>query len=290
MTGAVMACANMKGGVGKTTVATSLAEGSARLGRSVLVIDLDLQINASMTLVSDRDGDEPWRRDRTVEDYLRARWRGDRPKAMSLVEQIDERLHLLSGRLSLVLFERELLTQNSAVFTVANHMGTWLRELLAELRGYFDLIVLDTPPGLSILAECAIREADLVVVPQAPDRLSTQGLEVYATYLTRHLGLQSVGQKTVVFINMQPSPMTKVAQKNLKRIGEMAGNAEFPYRVFDAYYPIRNAFRDAMGRDRPASFENLWTDATDYVLAATRELWTILNRPLDSEAHDALAG
>ena len=173
MTASVTACANMKGGVGKTTVATSLAEGSARLGRSVLVIDLDLQINASMTLVSERDGDEPWHRDRTVEDYLRARWRGDRPSGMSLVEQIDERLHLLSGRLSLVLFERELLTQNTAIFTVANHIGTWLRDLLAELRGYFDLIIIDTPPGLSILAECAIREADLIVVPQAPDRLST---------------------------------------------------------------------------------------------------------------------
>jgi len=209
---------------------------------------------------------------------------------MSLVEQIDERLHLLSGRLSLVLFERELPTQNTAIFTVANHIGTWLRDFWPNFAGYFDLIIIDTPPGLSILAECAIREADLIVVPQAPDRLSTQGLEVYAKYLTRHLGLKDIGQKTAVFINMQPSPLTKVAQRNLKRISEMAGNAEFPYRVFDARYPIRNAFRDAMGRDRPAPFENLWTDATDHVLAATRELWTMLNRPLSNDAHDALTG
>jgi cellulose biosynthesis protein BcsQ len=279
----------MKGGVGKTTVAVSLAEGSGYLGRKVLVIDLDLQMNASMTLICDRDGDEPWRRDRTVEDFFRARSRGDRRNAMSLVEQIDEHLHILSGKLSLVLFERELLTQNAAVFTVANHVGAWLRELLSELRGYYDLVVLDTPPGLSILAECAIREADLIVVPQAPDRLSTQGIEVYANYLTRHLGLQNVGQKTLVFINMQPSPVTNVARTNLRRIREMAGNAEFPYRLFDAHYPIRNAFRDAMGRDRPSSFENLWTDATDHVLAATRELWTFLDRPLEFEAGDAAA-
>lgn len=272
MSGQVVACANMKGGVGKTTVAISLAEGAAKLGRNVLVIDLDLQINASMTLVSDRDGDEPWHRGRTVEDYLRQRSQGQKPKAISLVTQIDDRLHLLSGRLSLVLFERELLTQNSAIFHVSNNIGAWLRELLSELRQFYDLIVIDTPPGLSILAECAIREANLIVVPQSPDRLATQGIEVYAIYLTRHLGLQDLGQKTAVFINMQPSPVTRVATTNLRRIREMAGRSDFPYRLFTTHYPIGTAFREAMGKDRPTTFERLWTSASDHVLAATREL------------------
>lgn len=261
MTAKIVACANMKGGVGKTTVAVSLAEGSVLLGKSVLVIDLDLQINASMTLVSDSDGIEPWHRDRTVEDYMRARVRGENPQPMRFVEQIDEKLYLLSGKLSLVLFERDLLTQNTAIFTVANHIGTWLKELITDLRGYFDLVVIDTPPGLSILSECAVREADLIVVPQAPDRLSTQGIEVYATYLTRHLGLKNVGQKTAVFINMQPSPLTNVARKNLKRIAEMAGQPDFPYRLFEAHYPIRTAFRDAMDRNRPEAFDQLWTSS-----------------------------
>lgn len=279
----------MKGGVGKTTVAVSFAEGSAHLGRRVLVIDLDLQINASMTLVSDLDGNEPWRRDRTVEDYLRSRRRGEPARAMPLIHQVDERLHLLSGRLSLVLFERELLTQESAMFLVANNIGAWLKDLLTEVRGVFDLIIIDTPPGLSILAECAIREADLVVVPQAPDRLSTQGIEVYATYLTRHLGLQNVGQKTAVFVNMQPSPPTRVARSHLARIQSMAGQPDFPYRMFDNHYNVSDKFRGAMGRDRPAAFENLWTGASNHVLAATRELWTFLEHPSGREVLNAPA-
>jgi hypothetical protein len=63
-----------------------------------------------MTLVSDRDGNEPWKRRKTVEDYFHGRRTGTQVKAMSLVEQFDHGVHLLSGKLSLVLFERDLLT------------------------------------------------------------------------------------------------------------------------------------------------------------------------------------
>jgi cellulose biosynthesis protein BcsQ len=57
----IVAYANMKGGVGKTTLALSMAEASASMRKNVLVVDLDLQINASMTLAGDG-----------VDDMLRA--------------------------------------------------------------------------------------------------------------------------------------------------------------------------------------------------------------------------
>lgn len=274
----IIACANTKGGVGKTTVALSLAECSAYLGRRTLVIDLDLQINASTTLVGDRG--EPWRLGNTVEDYFRAQQRNQPVVPMALVTPIYDGLDLLSGKLSIVLFERELLTQGGAPFAASANLAAWLDSLLAAVQPHYSLIVFDTPPGLSILSECAIRAADLVVVPQVPDKLSSQGIEVYARYLQDHLGLAGVGQKSIVLINMVPSRRTRVSDKYIDEIVTMAGQGAFPYRVFGTKFPDSTVFRGAMEREGRRRFFRWWGSMDRYVIAATRELWGYLDEPL----------
>jgi cellulose biosynthesis protein BcsQ len=275
----VIACANTKGGVGKTTVALSLAECSAYLARRTLVIDLDLQINASTTLVGDRA--TPWRIGNTVEDYFRARQRDQPTAPMSLITPIDDNLDLLSGKLSIVLFERELLAQGNVPFVAHTSIAAWLDDLLTVLKPHYSLIVFDTPPGLSILAECAIRASDLVVVPQIPDKLSSQGIEVYAKYLIDHLGLSAVAQKTTVLVNMVPARRTNVARRYIDGIVSMAGTGALPYRVFDTRYPDSTVFRGAMEREGRRRFFRWWGTMDNYVIAATRELWRFLGEPLD---------
>lgn len=275
----VIACANTKGGVGKTTVALSLAECSAHLGRRTLVIDLDLQINASTTLVGDRA--EPWKIGNTVEDYFRARQRNQPTAAMSLVTPIDNNLDLLSGKLSIILFERELLAQGGVPFAAHTSAASWLDDLLALLRPHYSLIVFDTPPGLSIFAECAIRASDLVVVPQVPDKLGTQGIEVYARYLLDHLKLDAVARKTTVLLNMVPSRRTRIARRYIDEIARMAGTGALPYMLFDTKYPDSTVFRGAMEREGRHRFFRWWGTMDSYVIAATRELWRFLGEPLD---------
>jgi cellulose biosynthesis protein BcsQ len=275
----VVACANTKGGVGKTTVALSLAECSAYLGRRTLVIDLDLQINASSTLIGDRA--QPWKIGNTVEDYFRARQRRQPTAPMNLVTPIDNNLELLSGNLSIVLFERELLAQSGVPFAAHTSVGAWLGELLVALKQHYALIVFDTPPGLSIFAECAIRASDLVVVPQVPDKLGTQGLDVYAKYLLDYLGLDAVARKTVVLLNMVPSRMTRIASRYVDDIVRMAGTGALPYRLFDTKYPDSTVFRGAMEREGHRRFFRWWGTMDRYVIAATRELWRFLGKPLD---------
>ena len=275
----VVACANTKGGVGKTTVALSLAECSAYLGKRTLVIDLDLQINASSTLVGDKA--QPWKVGNTIEDYFRARQRGQPTAPANLVTPIDKNLDLLSGKLSIVLFERELLARAGVPFAANTSVAGWLDDLLAALKQDYALIVFDTPPGLSIFAECAIRASDLIVVPQAPDRLGAQGIDVYARYLLDYLRLDTVARKTTVLLNMVPGRRTRIARHYIDDIVGMAGAGALPYRMFETRYPDSTVFRGAMERDGRQRFFRWWGTMDSHVIAATRELWRFLGEPLD---------
>jgi cellulose biosynthesis protein BcsQ len=275
----VIACANTKGGVGKTTVALSLAEGSAALGRRTVVIDLDLQINASTTLVGEKMS--PWKLGNTIEDYFRARQRDPKIAPRSFVTNIYDGLDLLSGKLSIILFERELLVQSKVPYAAHTGVAGWLDDLLGTLKEDYSLIVFDTPPGLSIFAECAIRASDLVVVPQVPDRLGTQGIEVYSRYLLDHLKLDAVRERTAVLLNMVPSPVTRIAKRYIEEIYNMAGTGALPYMMFSTQYPDTTVFRGAMDREARHRFFRWWGKMDGHVIAATRELWRFLGRPLD---------
>src|SRR5690606_32309573 len=100
------------------------------------VIDLDLQLNASTTLVGDGEP-PPWKIGNTVEDYFRARQRIEPTAPMSLVTPINANLHLLSGKLSIVLFERDLLAQSRIPLAAHTTVAGWLDELLAVYRQHY---------------------------------------------------------------------------------------------------------------------------------------------------------
>jgi cellulose biosynthesis protein BcsQ len=148
-------------------------------------------------------------------------------------------------------------------------------DVLDQARNQYDLIVCDCPPGLSLLAEAAIASADIIVVPQVPDRLSTQGLQLYAKYLKEDLELSNVAERTAVFINMMDH-RTGVASEYADAIRREAGNAKFPYRVFAAQYNDAVAYKRAMERSRRLPFSEVYAGVEGTVLAATRELWTML--------------
>jgi cellulose biosynthesis protein BcsQ len=217
----------------------------------------------------------------TVEDYFRARQRNQQTAPRSLVTNIYDKLDLLSGKLSIILFERELLVRSQVPYAAHTSVAGWLDELLGSLKDDYSLIVFDTPPGLSIFAECAIRSSDLVVVPQVPDRLGTQGIAVYSQYLLDHLKLDAVAQKTTVLLNMVPSPKTRIAKRYINDIVGMAGTGALPYKLFDTQYPDTTVFRGAMEREGHHRFFRWWGRMDGHVIAATRELWRFLGKPLN---------
>ena len=156
---AVIAVANQKGGVAKTTTTHNLGVALAAAGKEVLMIDLDSQ--ASLTIST---GLEPLEMQRTIVDVLRK----DAAPIGECVYPITEHLHIIPSIIDLAPMEMELLSRAS-----------WekiLDRALKPVRGSYDFILIDCPPQLSILTINALSCADGVVIPVKTDYLAYRGL------------------------------------------------------------------------------------------------------------------
>lgn len=152
----VLASYNLKGGVGKTTAAVNLAYLSALRGHRTLLWDLDPQGAASYL----------FRIRPRVKGGSTKLVRGKRPM-MAAVKATDfERLDLLPADFTYRHMDIDLNQRPKPQRT--------LRRLLSPLAREFDVVVLDTPPSLSLVSENVLRAADLVLIPLIPTVLSVR--------------------------------------------------------------------------------------------------------------------
>jgi chromosome partitioning protein len=157
--GDVIACANQKGGVGKTTTVINLATYLALDGRRVLVVDLDPQGNATSGLGFDRAA---------IRSSVYAALVEQRP-AEELVQptQVDG-LWLIPAARDLAGAEVELVE--------LHQRERRLQQALVGLRGSFDFILLDCPPAVGLLTVNALTAADAVLVPIQCEYYALEGL------------------------------------------------------------------------------------------------------------------
>ncbi|MEN0078611.1 MAG: AAA family ATPase [Pseudomonadota bacterium] len=196
MSGKIISIANSKGGVGKTTTCVSLAEAFAAEGRRTLVVDLDMQANASM-IIFGRGGDERLYEaiagHKTVTDYLDENFFGERlvPLSDFATHRASDVSHqgrtldisLVASSPGLRRTERaliyELTSQGYSMHAIEGRVGQRLTSDLKQLKTVYDIILCDCPPGISAMTETVLAISDLLVVPTIPDFMSTLGLDLF---------------------------------------------------------------------------------------------------------------
>lgn len=158
--GKVIAIANQKGGVGKTTTAINLAASLAVLEKKVLIIDADPQANTTSGLNFSPDNDEK----RTLYELMI----GQIDVADALIQTEMEKLHMIPSHINLVGAEIELLNFPEREFV--------MKKALAPIRDQYDYIIIDCSPSLGIITINSLTAADSVIIPVQPEFFALEGL------------------------------------------------------------------------------------------------------------------
>src|SRR5918993_2960620 len=157
----VVAVANQKGGVAKTTSVASIGAALAELGQSVLLVDLDPQACLTFSL-----GIDPEDLEISIHHVLT---KG--VDASEVILETDDGVDLLPATIELARAEADLLTR-----TGREHVIRGVVEDLASSDTTYDWIILDCPPSLGVLTVAALTAADGVLVPLQCETLSHRGV------------------------------------------------------------------------------------------------------------------
>jgi chromosome partitioning protein len=226
----IIAIANQKGGVGKSTTAVSLGAALAEDGYQVLVLDLDPQGNASTGM-----GLRHETRDVTVYDVLATEAGIDQ----AIVKTSVEGLHAVPSTIDLAGAEIELVSQFSREMR--------LRRALDPIReGPYDFILMDCPPSLGLLTVNALAAAEELIVPIQCEYYALEGLgqllrNVKLVQQNVNPGLQLTGIVLTMF-----DPRTKLAEQVVEEVRRYFGD-----RVYDSVIPRTVRLSEAPGFGQP---------------------------------------
>jgi chromosome partitioning protein len=159
----VLALANQKGGVGKTTTAINLGTALAAIGENVLVVDLDPQGNASTGLGIDRRS-----RQRSTYDMLM----GDVALRDAILPTAVPRLHICPATMDLSGFELEVAQEKDRAFRLRRALAT----LNTDTETTYTYVLVDCPPSLNLVTINAMAAAHSILVPLQCEFFALEGL------------------------------------------------------------------------------------------------------------------
>ncbi len=163
----VIAIANQKGGVGKTSTAVNLGVGLKREGYDVLLIDLDAQANLTMALGFQNPDEMKY----TISDVLQKAVREEPIDPTEGILTTEEGIDLMPSSIQLSGYEASLVNEYGR--------EAMLKQYVDAVKLNYDYIIIDCQPSLNILTVNALAAADSVLIPTQPQYFSTAGLQMF---------------------------------------------------------------------------------------------------------------
>ena len=202
--GKIIAIANHKGGVGKTTSVVNIGAILSDMGKRVLLVDLDAQANLTSSLIKEEQ-----------ENTIYKALKGDEP--LHVVE-VKDRLFIVPSSLELAGIELELSGRMSREFI--------LKELLEPHLNDYDYILLDCPPSLGLITINALTAATDLYIALTAEALPTKGLKML-------LDITSMVQKRLnKDISLSGVIITRWEKSNLSLMVEETLRESFGDKVF----------------------------------------------------------
>lgn len=248
--GKIVAIANQKGGVGKTTTCINLAASMAATKRKVLVIDLDPQGNATMA-----SGIDKYEVDATAYELLVE----DTPFDEVVCRKTTGHYDLIAANGDVTAAEIKLME----VFA----REVRLKNAIASVRDNYDFIFIDCPPALNLLTINAMAAADSVLVPMQCEYFALEGLTALMDTISKLAAVVNENLKIEGLLRTMYDPRNRLANEVSDQLKKHFGN-----KVYRTVIPRNVRLAEAPSHGKPAMYYDKYSAGAKAYLALAGEM------------------
>ncbi len=288
--GNIISTVNMKGGVGKTTLTVNLATCLAKNhGKRVLVLDLDSQISATLSLISPHDFAKVRKKKRTL-SYLLDEVINPNPWSKLSIQDIIlpgicniDGLELLPGDIELYdeylvseMLHKKAIKDDEKEFEKVwdNFERILIKQILSPIINDYDFIILDCAPGYNLLTRSGIAASNFYLLPARPEPLSLVGIQLLERRIAKlkesHQNTEAVNIDLlgIVFILSAGGLMGRYYKQVMKRVKDDF----YPEQLFEQSIPMDVNVAKAVDLFTPVTLAMPTSNGSKAFIKLTEEL------------------